>query len=225
MRKPLLLCVLTYSVLLHPGVAFTSQGYTKTRRRHTFVTEYQPFAIENEKLTLQALKQDINTDTRRKWAEKLASGAGALATAFVHTIAPALASKVEAPAPSSTLLDPTVLTLTKGSKTIHIVGTAHISSVSADLAGRLVRETCPDAVFVELDEARLSRAFKGGIPPPGIPVAIQDDAGRLKVGVTRKPGFAARLMLKLMNSMSNPGMYRKLESAGIPVGAEVSLRA
>jgi TraB/PrgY/gumN family len=39
--------------------------------------------------------------------------------------------------------------------TLYLLGTAHISDVSASLAGALVRQVHPDAVFVELDMKRL----------------------------------------------------------------------
>jgi pheromone shutdown protein TraB len=38
---------------------------------------------------------------------------------------------------------------------VYLIGTAHISQVSADLAGQLVRDVRPDAVFVELDLKRV----------------------------------------------------------------------
>lgn len=189
------------------------------------VTDSQSYASENERLTVAATKPNVPAETRRGWMHKLTGSAAALATSFINTRdALAAKSKVKMPPPpeSSAVLDPTVLTLTKGSRTIHIVGTAHISSVSADLAGKLVQETAPDAVFVELDAARMSKAFKGGIPPSGVSLAIQDDAGNLRFGVTHKPGFAQRLLIKFINSLSNPAAYRKLERAGIPVGEEVS---
>jgi len=47
-------------------------------------------------------------------------------------------------------------------RTIHILGTAHISSSSAELAGKMVRELKPDVVFVELDAKRVSRAIPSG---------------------------------------------------------------
>lgn len=124
---------------------------------------------------------------------------------------------------SSAVCDPTVLSLSKGSRVLHIVGTAHVSSESADLAGRVVREAKPDAVFVELDATRLSRAFQGGIPPPGIRIALQDENGNLRLGVTQKTGLAERMLIKFVNAASNPSMYRKLEMSGIPVGEEVSV--
>jgi len=49
----------------------------------------------------------------------------------------------------------------KNDRTIHILGTAHISSASAELAGKMVREIKPNVVFVELDAKRVSRAGIG----------------------------------------------------------------
>jgi hypothetical protein len=140
----------------------------------------------------------------------------------VSTPPSAATSSSGATTASSAICDPTVLTLSKGSRVLHIVGTAHISSESADLAGRLVREVKPDAVFIELDAARLSRAFEGGIPPPGIRIALQDEKGNLQLGVTQKMGLAEQLLIKFINAASNPSMYQKLETSGIPVGEEVS---
>lgn len=189
---------------------------------------------ENERIPFMTSRSIVPVQSRRTWIQKLVAtgpAVAALATSFVSPHQPSLVfpayatSQMERstlPEPSSAVLDPTVVTLTKGSRTIHIVGTAHISAVSADLAGRLVQETAPDAVFVELDAARLSRAFQGGIPPSGISVAIQDESGNLRIGVTQKPGLAARLLIKFVTALSNPVMYRKLEMAGISAGKEVS---
>ena len=59
-------------------------------------------------------------------------------------------------------------------RTVHILGTAHISSSSAELAGHLVKGLKPDVVFVELDAKRVSRAIpasksgvRGSIVPGG----------------------------------------------------------
>ena len=66
------------------------------------------------------------------------------------------------PIVSKTLCDPSVSTWTKRDRTVHILGTAHISSSSAELAGKMVREILPNVVFVELDKKRVSRAGIGG---------------------------------------------------------------
>ncbi|KAL7489034.1 hypothetical protein ACHAW6_014614 [Cyclotella cf. meneghiniana] len=72
---------------------------------------------------------------------------------------------------STALCDPSVSTWIKtydeGAsntlRTVHILGTAHISSASAELAGKMVRELKPNVVFVELDAKRVARAIPGGI--------------------------------------------------------------
>ena len=68
---------------------------------------------------------------------------------------------------SSTLCDPSVSTWVKtyddSMRTVHILGTAHISSSSAELAGKMVRELKPNVVFVELDAKRVARAIPGGV--------------------------------------------------------------
>ena len=47
-----------------------------------------------------------------------------------------------------------ITTLQYEDKTIHLVGTAHISQESVDLVGQSIREIKPDCVCVELDEKR-----------------------------------------------------------------------
>eukprot|EP00571_Detonula_confervacea_P013272 CAMPEP_0172300382 /NCGR_PEP_ID=MMETSP1058-20130122/2482_1 /TAXON_ID=83371 /ORGANISM="Detonula confervacea, Strain CCMP 353" /LENGTH=456 /DNA_ID=CAMNT_0013010141 /DNA_START=10 /DNA_END=1380 /DNA_ORIENTATION=+ len=68
---------------------------------------------------------------------------------------------------SNTLCDPSVSTWVKSyddsMRTVHILGTAHISSASAELAGKMVRDLKPNVVFVELDAKRVARAIPGGI--------------------------------------------------------------
>ncbi|KAL7428115.1 hypothetical protein ACHAXH_003256 [Discostella pseudostelligera] len=68
---------------------------------------------------------------------------------------------------SNTLCDPSVSTWVKSyddaMRTVHILGTAHISSSSAELAGKMVRELKPNVVFVELDAKRVARAIPGGV--------------------------------------------------------------
>lgn len=68
---------------------------------------------------------------------------------------------------SNTLCDPSVSTWVKtyddSMRTVHILGTAHISSSSAELAGKMVRELKPNVVFVELDAKRVARAIPGAV--------------------------------------------------------------
>ena len=68
---------------------------------------------------------------------------GIVATAPWNKISVANAATVtitEQAVSKSWLCDPAVSSWSKKGRTVHIVGTAHISSVSADLAGNVVRE-------------------------------------------------------------------------------------
>jgi pheromone shutdown protein TraB len=62
--------------------------------------------------------------------------------------------------------DPTVSVWTRGNRIIYLLGTAHISEGSAQLAGQLVRDVVPEGVFVELDIKRVGGLGPGG-PKPG----------------------------------------------------------
>jgi hypothetical protein len=75
-----------------------------------------------------------------------------------------------APAPSivttAATCDTTVSVWQRGDRIVYILGTAHISEISSDLAGQLVKDVHPSAVFVELDLKRVS----GVTVSPGTPV-------------------------------------------------------
>jgi pheromone shutdown protein TraB len=49
--------------------------------------------------------------------------------------------------------------LQRKDRLLYVLGTAHISDVSAQLAQQLIRDVKPDAVFIELDLKRV-----GGLP-------------------------------------------------------------
>lgn len=87
--------------------------------------------------------------SRRQWLAGVAS-AGAL----LGWESPSKAATV---ASSASLCDPTVSVWEnpRTGRLVYLLGTAHISTSSAELAGQLVRDTHPDAVFVELDLKRL----------------------------------------------------------------------
>lgn len=89
--------------------------------------------------------------TRREYAQRsllqAAKVMGIATTASWNKISVAKAATVsttepkqQAAALQSWLCDPTVYSWKKQGRTVHIVGTSHISSVSADLAGNVVRE-------------------------------------------------------------------------------------
>mmetsp|Transcript_4810 Transcript_4810/g.9174 ORF Transcript_4810/g.9174 Transcript_4810/m.9174 type:complete len:512 (+) Transcript_4810:133-1668(+) len=74
------------------------------------------------------------------------------------------------------LCDPSVSSFRHPSnnRIVHILGTAHISSASAEVAGQLVRDIQPSAVFVELDAKRVGRA----IPKPTTASSSNSSSGK-----------------------------------------------
>ncbi len=129
--------------------------------------------IDNNGLILCEVFQstDIDDDglTRRQLFQstaRVAAIASAVSTAASPSPAFAITDTVTTTQTqtivSNTLCDPAVSTWVKNDRTIHILGTAHISSASAELAGKMVREIKPNVVFVELDAKRVSRAGIGG---------------------------------------------------------------
>ena len=145
---------------------------------------------------------------------------------------PAVASSNRAV--KSAICDPTVESYRKGASEIHIVGTAHISSISARLSREVVREARPEAVFIELDLQRISRAFRNGKIDKPITVVFfteekPDGGGRVMLqsailapqDLQKNTGWIGRLLGKIV---SNPiqDFYESLESQGITPGEEVS---
>ena len=107
---------------------------------------------------------------RRGWLGSIATVAGTAAT-FARLAPPANASDQLPTGKSSVsttktaattvitskaVCDPTVSVWNKNGRVIYLLGTAHISSSSAALAGQLVRDTTPKGVFIELDAKRVS---------------------------------------------------------------------
>ena len=149
---------------------------------------------------------------------------------------------------AKSLCDPSVSTWTKSfdnsQRTVHILGTAHISSASAELAGRLVREVQPNVVFVELDVKRVKRAI------PGLSSGEKTDTGKTAVSEANinsnqsneQTGTSSRIAAfsstptssDQSDSMQSPiidigskyvgsavkNMYGKLESEGFKAGDE-----
>ena len=128
--------------------------------------------IQHSPKTLLKASQNHEEEwTRRSWILKTVSGASAATAALSTYSQPSyasdvatLTSKTAAAAASSALCDASVSTFRNptNNRIVHLLGTAHISSDSADLAGQLVREIKPSAVFVELDAKRVNKA----IPKP-----------------------------------------------------------
>jgi hypothetical protein len=100
--------------------------------------------------------------TRRRLFGSIAAAATAAASVTVTTAFPSYASndlRVASPSvvvTSKSVCDPTVSVWKKNGRIIYLLGTAHISSSSAALAGQLIRDSQPKGVFIELDPKRVS---------------------------------------------------------------------
>jgi TraB/PrgY/gumN family len=120
--------------------------YASSRTRTSLLAS---LPSNEESITTLIVSRQQQHSSRRQWLmEATATGMGLLAMSPGASAAPALK-------PTATLCDPTVSVWERKGRTIYLLGTAHISSSSAQLAGKLVQETHPDAVFVELDLKRI----------------------------------------------------------------------
>lgn len=71
-------------------------------------------------------------------------------------------SPADGTAPPALPLPETVTTVRCGGKTIHIVGTAHVSPESVREVREVIERVRPDSVAVELDENRLAATTDEG---------------------------------------------------------------
>jgi TraB/PrgY/gumN family len=107
-------------------------------------------------------KRQMSIANRRAWiSNSIQNVAAATAVLATATNAPAYAiaatSEIVATTETALTCDATVSVWQKhNGRKIYLLGTAHISDVSAVLAGALVRQVHPEAVFVELDLKRIS---------------------------------------------------------------------
>ena len=193
------------------------------------------------------------THTRRDLLEKF------VATSILSTLRPASAAAAPAVGStavaksaivSQTLCDPAVSTWAKGTRLVHLLGTAHISSTSAELAGRMVREVKPDVVFVELDKKRVGRAglssIENNTQQTGASTSITESAGSVNEqsgssvasssfvstptieaptsDATRSSPFDVQSRIESAGAQqvgnAMKGMYGKLESEGFKAGDE-----
>ena len=174
------------------------------------------------------------TSTRRTWFSQAAAIALTVPTA-------AKASTVVVEKPVSGAICDTAVSVwanPQGRK-VYLLGTAHISSQSADVAGQLVRDVKPDAVFVELDAKRIGKA--GTVVPTVLSsdskstsVATasevpQDATSSTRQQESKAPSFGLpkldirqRALQVGSVAVGNAikGMYSKLNSSGFSAGEE-----
>jgi hypothetical protein len=92
-----------------------------------------------------------SSSTRRQWLTGMVTAAGCLPL-LQHVDVASAADIVT----TTAVCDPAVSVWQRKGRFVYILGTAHVSAVSAELAGQLVRDIHPNAVFVELDPKRVS---------------------------------------------------------------------
>lgn len=183
------------------------------------------------------------TDTsRRKWL------GGALSFVGGSKLCPLLPSNAAEAVKSGAVCDASVSVFQKGGRVVYLLGTAHVSSASAELAGKLVVDTHPKGVFVELDHKRVKGSGilakrvsideKTGeeveMPPskliiPNIQMMASNSQPSAAVkGAPSKPASTAPVsspspMMQAAGAAvgnSIKGMYKKLDSAGFNAGEE-----
>ena len=91
------------------------------------------------------------SSTRRQWLTGMVTAAGCLP--LLQHVDVASATDLVT---STASCDPSVSVWQRKGRFVYILGTAHVSAISAELAGQLVRDIHPNAVFVELDPKRIS---------------------------------------------------------------------
>ena len=209
-------------------LAFSNAKTARHRPTYTHVSS----SLETPRALLTQRSDDINgsigdisnaitTDRRDVLKSALVA-----ATALVAADRPAHAVQ-------RAVCDPDVFVLRKGNRVVNIIGTVHISSVSADLSQQLIRETKPGAVFVELDVKRLTRAYRKQHqrPKPGLDVGYVDEEGNLKITALAEaledtpedPGAVTNKVVSDAQNQNVDGLqYQNFDSLGLraAVGVE-----
>mmetsp|Transcript_4123 Transcript_4123/g.11899 ORF Transcript_4123/g.11899 Transcript_4123/m.11899 type:complete len:417 (-) Transcript_4123:64-1314(-) len=90
-----------------------------------------------------------DASSRRQWLAGMASAA-----VGVWSV-PSLPAQAASLVSTTSVCDPSVSVWKKDGRLVYLLGTAHISSASAQLAGELVKDVHPRGVFVELDIKRM----------------------------------------------------------------------
>eukprot|EP00535_Pseudo-nitzschia_heimii_P006149 CAMPEP_0197185054 /NCGR_PEP_ID=MMETSP1423-20130617/11114_1 /TAXON_ID=476441 /ORGANISM="Pseudo-nitzschia heimii, Strain UNC1101" /LENGTH=429 /DNA_ID=CAMNT_0042636017 /DNA_START=79 /DNA_END=1368 /DNA_ORIENTATION=+ len=140
-------------------------------RRNPVVQHFSFAKNEAESIDCNSNEEPL-AKSRRQWLGSFGSMA---VTAAGLSLVP-LPSNADATLVSSkSVCDDTVSVWSKDGRIIYLLGTAHISSTSAELAGQLVRDTNPKGVFIELDpkrvsgEGALAQKFRGDENTPAPP--------------------------------------------------------
>lgn len=156
------------------SLVFISQSSAWMSSRASFSTRRSSFLLYTTPTDADASSSNPNPcSDRREWIQQ------ALALPFAATsstlVSPVRADAAVAPKVSKSICDPTVSVWQRDDRLVYLLGTAHISEVSANLAGSLVDDVHPNAVFIELDLKRVANvAAPNKSPPLEGPPAAED---------------------------------------------------
>ena len=140
--------------------------------------------------------------------------AGAAAAAAWTAARPRSAAAAAPP-----LCDEAVSALANGKSTVYLVGTAHVSDVSARLVAETIDAVRPTLVMVELDGKRV-QGFGGEAPGPAKPLApapVGQRLGAFVVGTVLRSLYKSLERLGLDTGQEFAVALRKARSAGVPV--------
>lgn len=149
--------------------------------------------------------------SRRGMCERTSAAAAAAWTAA----RPRSAAAAAAPP----LCDEAVSALANGKSTVYLVGTAHVSDVSARLVAETIDAVRPTLVMVELDGKRV-QGFGGEAPGPATPLApapVGQRLGAFVVGTVLRSLYKSLERLGLDTGQEFAVALRKARSAGVPV--------
>ena len=127
----------------------TTSGTARKSRRHN--DDYDDVKDEdNDQMSVSSRRGFLRTATATATAAVL-WGNGGIGINDARS-----SSWAAEPLSTPATCDATVSVWQRGNRLIYLLGTAHISELSAALARQLVRDTHPSAVFVELDVRRVA---------------------------------------------------------------------
>ncbi len=108
---------------------------------------YPSMQSHSKKFRLYSSYDNDLSTSRRQWLAAVASAVMSVGSLPTHAADLII---------SDAVCDPGVSVWKRDNRLVYILGTAHISSASAKLAGDLVKDVHPKGVFVELDAKRVS---------------------------------------------------------------------
>eukprot|EP00985_Skeletonema_marinoi_P019483 scaffold11179_cov124-Skeletonema_marinoi.AAC.4 len=194
-----------------------------TVRRSKQADEGIPVLIDSE-----SHDKERYSNTRRRWIrDMIVFGSNSIAARTYASTTTISSSSSDTKA--AAICDPTIESYQKGSNKIHIIGTAHVSSVSAQLAGAAVKEIKPAAVFIELDPQRINRAFRNGRITQAVNIVFfAESKGQVTMRMAKlypqdfekksNGLFQALEKMRVQNPIQE--MYEGLEAQGITPGEE-----